>query len=301
MTLKLSTFLLPSNQFALIAEFDDYRLANQVHANRGLEEFARRCGAVDVLIVNYPTRVEDAILSVNYPAERADEEELAVEPDYEVHDESHTFSEDDWAETHAFFPSITGPNGQNFTVEFTTAGPGDLQRLLFGGAPGNDLVREHVEAGHDFSPAGLVKLTDEEKAEKAAALTGVSPAEWVDGVRAEQAELCAQAPYLADQVEQLPGSPVSPELLAEELVEDVLPWTPQPGETVVVAVEGPVYGPEHLDGQPLLGQELFVVGSPYVAESGPAEGDEVIWLDNDPAEDGQIVLRTADILPLSAV
>ena len=208
MTLKLSTFLLPSNQFALIAEFDeDSRGSYDPVVVSGLEEFAKNCGAVDVLVTNYPVIVEDAILSVSYPAERADDEAWAV-------DES-----------------------------------------------------------------------DDELAERERDL-----AHWK--AREEELDTRGTQDILTSQVEQLPGSPVSPELLAAE-VGDVQPWTPQLGETVVAAVGGSIYGTTMIDGAPLLGQELVVVGR------HPKWGH--LWLDTDPAGAGLVALDPADVLPLSAV
>lgn len=249
MTLKLSTFLLPTNQFALVAEFDPKSpLPHNPATAELLEQFGKRCGAVDVLIVNYPTRVEDAIVA-SATADRAE------------HDEPEVNAPDDWAE---------GGLIDGDVHVYVSPDQGDANLL------------QHILGWHfDFSPAGLVKLTDEEKATTAG-------------------ELDERENFLAEQVEQLPGPIGSFDVLGK--VDDVLPWTPQKGETVVVAVEGSVYGTTEFYDKPLLGQELSVVSSePWIPEDGPAEGEEVVWLDTAPTEDGQLVLRVADILPLSAV
>jgi hypothetical protein len=160
--MKLQSMLLPTGEFVLIAS----EATRPVHPD-GLAEFREKSGAAAMLFTNEPVEVENAFVDEN--AVRADERVVSYWQEDEVPDEE----DDPVSHLSLVQPNGVGPGPdadlegvvteadialpEGFKTDITAERQKSLGEL-------HDETLRLLEAGAGVSPAGLVKLTDEQKA-----------------------------------------------------------------------------------------------------------------------------------------
>lgn len=194
--MKLSTMLLPTGEFVFIAS--EAPREDPAKLLGGLVEFRKLAGAAAVFLTDLPIEIDDAMFDEN--ARRAAPAAPAAPEHVEEGDNEPEEGPYSWK---TFFPRAQDAAGNAFSVEFTAVAPTTLATLYgdpgltqpvsetkevaWQTSPAvlrtlidevnqgveqmekhrdtfaDKLLADNIAAGAKFSPAGLVKLTEEQK------------------------------------------------------------------------------------------------------------------------------------------
>jgi hypothetical protein len=159
MTIQLKTMLFPTGTFALIADGEDF-LGLTKGQHKVLQQFAKGVGAVELLVAPKASFLpvdalvdEQAVHTVHEVTEEEDIDEVDLEVAGEEPEEEQAAPVKTLADyLNTVFAQMTRPQTEH--------------HLHFEADPATSRAFDLVQGGADVSPAGLIVLTDEQKAEQ---------------------------------------------------------------------------------------------------------------------------------------